>query len=127
VPCINPKNSCHCAKWGYNAIKTGFIDPDRLLFAKHPSHVRKDIFAISQLQEVDELHRVATLFRNHPDYAAPGVFVESIKELIHSRKYKLLSGQEGKKEKWRAEEGLRKAFQEAFLLPQPENERIQKA
>jgi len=90
---VNPKNSCHCAKWGYNAIKTGFIDPDRLLFAKHPSYVRKDIFAIRQLQEVDELHRVAALFRNHPDYAAPGVFVESIKELIHSRKYKLLSGQ----------------------------------
>lgn len=90
---VNPENSCHCAKWGYNAIKKGWIDPDRLLFARHPCHPRKDVAAINQLQEVDELRRVASLFRNHPDYAAPGIFMESIKELLHSRKFKLLSGQ----------------------------------
>jgi RNA polymerase sigma factor (sigma-70 family) len=88
---VNPKNPCHCAKRVYNALKKGSIDPDRLVFAKHASYPRKDIFAISQLQEIDELHRVATLFRNLPDYAAPGLFVETIKELIHSRKYKLLN------------------------------------
>jgi RNA polymerase sigma factor (sigma-70 family) len=86
---VNPENSCHCAKWGYNAIKTGFIDPDRLLFARHPSRARKDRVAIDHLHEVDELRRVATLFRNHPDYAAPGGFVESLKELIQSKKYTL--------------------------------------
>ncbi len=87
---VSPQNSCHCAKWGYNAIQTRFIKPDRLLFAGHPRRVRKDVVAIKQLQEVDELHRVAALFRNHPDYAAPGVLVESIKGLIDSRKYPLL-------------------------------------
>lgn len=90
---INPENPCHCPKWGHNAIKKGWIDPDRLLFARHPCHPRKDVVAINQLQEVDELRRVAGLFRHHPDYAAPGVFMESIKELLHSRKFKLLSGQ----------------------------------
>lgn len=87
---VSPQNSCQCGKWGYNAIKTGFINPDRVLFAGHPRQVRKDVVAINQLQEVDELHRVAALFRNHPDYAAPGVFLESIKGLIDSRKYPLL-------------------------------------
>lgn len=87
---VNPGNSCHCPQWGYHAIKTGFIDPDRLLYAKHPFRVRKDRLAINQLQEVDELHRVAALFRTHPDYAAPGVFVASLKALIDSRKYPFL-------------------------------------
>jgi RNA polymerase sigma factor (sigma-70 family) len=89
---VNPVNSCHCAKWVSHGVKTGFINPDRLLFAKHPCHARKDIAAISQLQEVDELHRVAALFRSHPDYAAPGMIVESIKALLHSRRFKLLEG-----------------------------------
>lgn len=91
---VNPENSCRCAKWGHKAVKKGWIDPDRLLFAGHPRHPRKDV-AISRLQEVDELRRVAALFRHHPDYAAPGVFMEGIKELLHSRKFKLLGGQIG--------------------------------
>ncbi len=88
---VNLKNPCQCAKWGYNAVKKGFIKPERLVFVRHPSYGRKDVAVMGELEEVDELHRVAALFRSHPDYAAPGVFVESIRELIHSGKYKLLN------------------------------------
>jgi RNA polymerase sigma factor (sigma-70 family) len=91
---VKPHNACHCAKWGYNAIKTGFINPDRLLFAKHPARIRNNTPALIGLQEIDELHRVAALYRSHPDYTSPGVFLESIKELINSRKYTLLREQE---------------------------------
>jgi RNA polymerase sigma factor (sigma-70 family) len=90
---IKPKNSCHCAKWGYNALKKGFINRERLLFAGHPSRSPIDRDVLARLQEVDELHRAAFLFRNHPDYAAPGVFVKTIRELIQSSKYALLSEQ----------------------------------
>jgi RNA polymerase sigma factor (sigma-70 family) len=90
---IKPKNSCHCAKWGHNALKTGFIDRERLLFASHPSRSIIEREVLTRLKEVDELHRVAFLFRSHPDYAAPGVFVETLRELIQSSKYALLSEQ----------------------------------
>jgi hypothetical protein len=44
------------------------------------------------MQELDELRRVAALFRNHPDYAAPESFVESIKKLVESGRLEMLNG-----------------------------------
>lgn len=42
------------------------------------------------LHELDELNRIATLFRSHPDYAAPKTFMENIKGLVDSDNFKLL-------------------------------------
>ena len=69
---VSPQNSCHCGKWGYNAIKTGTHPSRQITVCRTPLQVRKDVVAINQLQEVDELHRVAALFRNHPTTLLPG-------------------------------------------------------
>jgi RNA polymerase sigma factor (sigma-70 family) len=89
---VNPANPCHCALQVTHAIKTGLVDPHRLLFAEHPCHGRSDVGILNRLQEMDELRRVAALFRSHPDYAAPEAFVEGVKELVDSDKFKLLRG-----------------------------------
>ncbi len=89
---VNPSNPCHCSQQLTHAIETGSIDNHKLLFAKHPRHDRNDIAILNRLQEMDELRRVAVLFRSHPDYAAPEDFVEGVKELMNSDKFRLLRG-----------------------------------
>lgn len=89
---VNPANPCHCAQQLTHAIETGSIDNHKLLFAEHPRHDRNDIGILNRLQEMDELRRVAVLFRSHPDYAAPEDFVEGVKELMNSDKFRLLRG-----------------------------------
>lgn len=87
---VNPSNPCHCVRQVAHAVKTGRIDPSRLLFAGHPCHARRDVVTQKRLKEMDELQRVAVLFRSHPEYAAPRAFAEAIKELLNSGKFKLL-------------------------------------
>lgn len=89
---VNPANPCHCSQQLTHAIEAGSIDNHKLLFSKHPRHDRNAIGILNRLKEMDELRRVAVLFRSHPDYAAPEDFVEGIKELINSDKFKLLRG-----------------------------------
>jgi hypothetical protein len=81
---INPGNPCACAKLIPHEIKIKMLDPENLRFANHRCHARDSDSAVARLQELDELRRVAVLFRSHPDYAAPETFVDSIKKLVES-------------------------------------------
>lgn len=88
---VNPANVCYCADAVKLHIKARQVDPGRPLFVTHPvSKTQKTLDKIN-FQELDELGRITALFRNHPDYAAPEAFVGIIKELIDSRKFKLLN------------------------------------
>jgi len=88
---INPENPCACAKLISHEIRIKMLDPENLRFANHRCHVRKTGVALARMQELDELRRVAVLFRSHPDYAAPERFVESIKKLVESGRLEMLS------------------------------------
>jgi len=81
---VNPENRCHCDRVAPLAIQTNVIDANNLLFAGHRCHAKGGVASLEHLQELDSLQRVAALFRNHPAYAAPETFLESLKELIHS-------------------------------------------
>jgi RNA polymerase sigma factor (sigma-70 family) len=87
---VDPKNPCHCKTLAALHVKKRHIDPKNLLFAIHPCHPRRDSQAEDLLKELDQMARAAMLIRNHPDYAAPGVFVESMKGLIDSGRFQLL-------------------------------------
>jgi len=87
---VNVNNSCHCETMAAIHVKKGNIDPENLLFVTHPCRPRRDGNAEDLLQEMDQLTRAAMLIRSHPDYAAPGVFVESMKKLIDSGRFQLL-------------------------------------
>ena len=71
-------------------MKTGWINPEKLIFANHKRKYQTDDFDTSYLQELDEINRIATLFRSHPDYAAPETFIGSIKEMLDSGRLRLL-------------------------------------
>ena len=89
---VNPKNPCACAKLIPYEIKIKMLDPENLRFANHRCHARETDAAAARLHELDELRRVAVLFRSHPDYAAPESFVESIKKLVESGRLEMFNG-----------------------------------
>jgi RNA polymerase sigma factor (sigma-70 family) len=89
---VNPGNPCACAKLIPHEMKIKMLDPENLRFANHRCHARESESAVARLQELDELRRVAVLFRTHPDYAAPETFLESIKRLVESGKFEVLNG-----------------------------------
>ena len=89
---VNPDNPCHCDRVAPQAVQANEIDPKRLLFAEHRCRTRGGVVSSEHLQELDSLQRVAALFRNHPDYAAPETFLESLKELIDSGRVRLFEG-----------------------------------
>lgn len=87
---VNPKNPCHCNALAALHVKKGQIDPKNLLFVTHPCHPRQESRSEDLVKELDLMARAAMLIRNHPGYAAPGVFVESMKGLIDSGRFQLL-------------------------------------
>jgi RNA polymerase sigma factor (sigma-70 family) len=87
---VDPKNPCHCKTLAALHVKKRHIDPENMLFATHPRHPRRDGHAEDLLKELNQMTRAAMLIRSHPDYAAPGGFVESMKGLIDSGRFQLL-------------------------------------
>lgn len=88
---VNPENPCACAKLIPHEIKIKMLDPQNLRFASHRCHARETDTAVARMHELDELRRVAVLFRSHPDYAAPESFVESIKNLVESGRLEMFN------------------------------------
>ncbi len=87
---VDTNNPCHCKTLAALHVKKRHIDPESLLFATHPRHPRRDGHAEDLLKELNQMARAAMLIRSHPDYAAPGVFVESMKRVIDSGTFQLL-------------------------------------
>jgi hypothetical protein len=88
---IHPKNPCACSKLIPLEIKINFLDPGNLRFANHRCYARRKLSVDSRLQELNAVKRLAVLFRSHPDYAAPGTFVESVKKLVESGQFEIFS------------------------------------
>jgi RNA polymerase sigma factor (sigma-70 family) len=89
---VNPQNPCACVKLIPHEIKIKMLNPRNLRFANHRCHARGTDRARAQMHELDEIRRVAALFRSHPDYAAPESFIASIKELVESGRLEMMSG-----------------------------------
>jgi RNA polymerase sigma factor (sigma-70 family) len=87
---VNPANPCHCEKLAAYHVKKRHIDPQNLLFVTHPCRARRKNDTEILLKELNDIERAAVIIRNHPDYTAPGVFVESMRSLIDSGRFRLL-------------------------------------
>ena len=89
---VNSKNPCHCERVAPYAIKTRAIDTKNLLYARHRRRDEGGGLSMEYLEELDSLQRMAALFKNHPDYAAPETFLGSLKELVRSGRIRLFEG-----------------------------------
>jgi RNA polymerase sigma factor (sigma-70 family) len=89
---VNAENPCHCERVAPFAIKAHAIDPENLLFARHRRRDEGDGLSTAYLEDLDSLQRMAALFKNHPDYAAPETSLEILRELVRSERIGLFEG-----------------------------------
>jgi len=88
---VESSNPCQCARQVSYAVDTRRINPVKLPFSRHPRLDRSPSITQEQLAELNEIQRVAVLFRSLPQYAAPERFANDLKELIESGKIGLLT------------------------------------
>lgn len=84
---IRQDNPCECARQASRQLSEGIIDLNDLKFAGKPCAARHDPTILEKLHQMDELIRVAVLFRTHPDYAAPDDFASGVRELLESGRF----------------------------------------
>jgi RNA polymerase sigma factor (sigma-70 family) len=89
---VDTGNPCRCEALAAYQVEMGYLDPKRPRFAEHPCLPPQDGEAKDLLKEMGRMAGAARVIRHHPDYAAPGAFVESMKNLIDSGKFRLLGG-----------------------------------
>jgi RNA polymerase sigma factor (sigma-70 family) len=86
---VNATASCRCARRILPAVRAGRVDPAHLLFAAQAGgkpELRKAV------EEMEELHRTAAIFRSHPDPAAPSSLVSRIREILERGRLSLPGG-----------------------------------
>ena len=81
---VGAEAACRCDRRVETALKRGRADPERLLFARRQE-------AVGAVEEMERLHDLGSLMRDHPDYRAPGAVVERARDLIASGRFRLLS------------------------------------
>ncbi len=86
---INEKNPCYCEKEAVSQINNREVDPDNVMFATHPCRIKNKKDTLLRLKELDEIERIAMLFKNSPNIASPD-FAKPLTDILSSRKFKIL-------------------------------------
>jgi len=87
---INQDNPCTCERYVISQHYQEGVGEKGLVFAGHPYRVRHEERITHRLKEMDELMRIAALYKQYPDLQAPPVLIENIRNLVYSNKYELL-------------------------------------
>ncbi len=85
---VNESAPCRCSKQIPFAVKSGWVDPERLKFVAHPVHARKEVEITANFSEMDEMERVTALFRSHPEYAPSERIMDNMRALLDSVKFR---------------------------------------
>jgi len=84
---VNPDNPCRCAKHVGNEIQAGILKPEKLRYATAERVIPDAMEVRTGARELRELDRAAALFRTHPTYKAPDVFINGIRQLLSSGRF----------------------------------------
>jgi len=87
---IKSSNSYRCERIATHGIKTGQIDRNNLVFASHPTIIQANTGLGDRLKEMDELKKIAVLFKRDPDFCAPEGMGEESKQLLQSGAYDMV-------------------------------------
>jgi RNA polymerase sigma factor (sigma-70 family) len=87
---MNPDNPCTCERYMISQLYMEKVEEKDLVFAKHPCRLGSEGGAVNRIRELDELSRMAALYKRYPYFQAPAVLIENIRGLLRSNKYELL-------------------------------------
>jgi RNA polymerase sigma factor (sigma-70 family) len=87
---INPDNPCTCERYAISQHYPDRVAEKDLVFAKHPCRLRREGGIVPHIQEMDELSRIAALYKQYPALQPPATLIENIRDLVQSNKYELL-------------------------------------
>lgn len=88
---VNPDNPCRCAKQVGNEIQAGILKPGKLRYATAARVIPDAMEVHTGARELRELDKAAALFRTHPHYKAPDVFLNAIRQLLSSGQFPLVA------------------------------------
>ncbi len=81
---VSPERPCRCGRRVAHALRTGRVNPGRLLFASDAGGALRFPEVLAEIRRLEETRRMAALFRSHPRFAAPRDFVAEIRRLIQA-------------------------------------------
>ena len=80
---VNPANTCHCSKRVTTALADGRITPKNLLFAGHSGGAVKEQVE-QQIEKLEQVRRIAAIYRSHPAWKAPADFLAALRQLVQN-------------------------------------------
>jgi len=83
---VNNDAACSCRRRITAATRSGRTDPGRLLFATAPRGALGPA-----IQEMEDLHATAAVFQSQPAYAAPQHVIHSIRAVLASGRFPLVT------------------------------------
>jgi RNA polymerase sigma factor (sigma-70 family) len=87
---INPNNPCTCERYVISQRYMEKVKEKDLVFAKHPCRFRQKEGITHRIKEMDELTRIAVLYKQVPDFQTPSALIENIRNLVHTHKFEIL-------------------------------------
>jgi predicted DNA-binding protein (UPF0251 family) len=81
---INPKNPCKCERFLAPYLDDEMSE-NRLVFAQRPCRIRHEESSFKYIREMDELNRIAFLYKRYPDFQTPVDLIENIRDLLKSK------------------------------------------
>ena len=88
---VRPENPCACERQAVYDIEVGWIDPDQPRYAESQGSAEGRDELRDRLRELDEMGRVAALFRTYPGRGPSESFAGLVKQLLDSGRYRLLT------------------------------------
>lgn len=82
---VRTSNPCRCENQVSYAIQSNCINPRRLMFSPQDGNRKDASLSPTELEEMDELQRIAALFRSLPHYSAPETVLASLKTIVDMR------------------------------------------
>jgi len=77
---VNEANRCHCRKRVKGALESGRIAPGKRLFAPAIT-AAEQAETLRHVRQLEEMRRMASIYRSHPRFQAPADFARAIREL----------------------------------------------
>lgn len=86
---VNPAGPCKCEHFLPSYVDGESLDENRLMFANHPCRSAEEENPFQYMEELDELKRIAFLYKRYPNFHSPEALIENIRGLLRSRNFGL--------------------------------------